>query len=354
MSDVPTVLGDAVLPNGELVVLAGNQKLIKPSGASNYYDGFDQLQIAILSDATPYSLNQTTGNLSFLAGDSPDNSVEIPTSTGTEGAGTIAALPNGNIAVLTWGDPNLDYELQIVNSSGAVVTQPFVVSTQYTTPGSNDYYGSDAAAAIGVWSGGIVVGYATDNGTALYYQRYSLAGVVDGGPVAVDSAGTGTNTLWSEQMAVDSQGDVIFGFEGSNPDLGVFDPGTYEMYSNTDSLVATGTVADMTQEPSFAALPGGGFVTVNYTFINGTTALGGLMMNIQTVSTSGSITTVDSVVALKPQAGSYSPFVNWLSVLPDGTDRVSPEHSRAATDAETGRIPQKKVRLDPMASQGGY
>ena len=67
----PVVEGTAVLSNGDLAVLAGN--LYQPT--SNVF-GFDDLQVAILANSTPDSLNQTTGTLSFASGgDSPNNSV---------------------------------------------------------------------------------------------------------------------------------------------------------------------------------------------------------------------------------------------------------------------------------------
>jgi hypothetical protein len=115
MTTLPVILGDTMLSNGSMAVLAGNnykQIVHLPDGqggtfATTYY-GFDQLQIAIVTpNGAPVTLDQSSGNLGFASsGDSPNQAV--PGGNGqdqgneTQGGGTIAALQNGDIAVVTW------------------------------------------------------------------------------------------------------------------------------------------------------------------------------------------------------------------------------------------------------------
>jgi hypothetical protein len=59
MTAQPDILGNVVLSNGDLAVLAANPY------QHNGYSGFDDLQVAILANSTPVTLNQTTGTISF-------------------------------------------------------------------------------------------------------------------------------------------------------------------------------------------------------------------------------------------------------------------------------------------------
>src|SRR4051812_48467970 len=88
----PYVLGNAVLSNGSLAVLAGNYTHVLLNGYSYY--AFDQLQVAILPNSTPVTLNQSSG-LSFPAGESPNRQVDD--SAGSLGGGSIGALSGGGM-----------------------------------------------------------------------------------------------------------------------------------------------------------------------------------------------------------------------------------------------------------------
>ena len=133
-------------------------------------------------------------------------------------------------------------------------------------------------------------------------------------------------------MAVNSSGDVIFGFGTED----IYTPGAYKMFSSTNAVLNTpdsvgndatiGATAVANQggsAPTFAPLPGGGFATVGYTPVGTYNASGGYFpsftMNIQTVSTTGAITTRDTVTHAVEDNYYQTANVNWISVLPDGT-----------------------------------
>jgi Ca2+-binding RTX toxin-like protein/plastocyanin len=329
MTAQPDILGNVVLSNGDLAVLAANPY------QHNGYSGFDDLQVAILANSTPVTLNQTTGNISFPSGDSPNGSVSgdagFPGDASTGGA-TIAALPGGGMAIMAWGDSSLNYTLQILSNSGAVVTAPFVVHSQFTTAGNNANNAANPVGAVAAWSGGFVVAYSTDNESKDYYQRYTSAGVAVGSPVLVASTSDGSGTGWRGSVAVDSSGDVIFGFGTSD----IFTPGAYKMYSSANAVLnthdsvgkdaTTGATAVANQggpAPTFVPLPGGGFATVGYTSVGTYNATAGnfpsFTMNVQTVSTAGAITTPDTVTHAVQDNYYQTANINWISVLPDGT-----------------------------------
>jgi len=340
----PVVVGTAVLSNGDLAVLAGN--LYQP--ASNSF-GFDDLQIAILANSTPDSLNQTTGNLSFASGgDSPNNGVQTSgLGNATQGGGAIAALPGGGMAVLTWGDPNLNYDLQILNNAGTVTTAPFVVHSQVTTSGNNNLEAGNPTGNVGAWSGGLVVAYSTDDASRVFMQRYTLAGVAVGGAMTVVSNPGGVDD-WTGSMAVDSLGDVIFGFGSES----VFLPGSYKMFNASNVQLSTpgntgpeGTlgstsVANVDQAPTFVPLSGGGFATVNYnpsgSYNNSTGGYPNFTLNVQTVSTTGAITTRASVANAIAAGSSYNADnVNWTAVLPNGTVEFQESRDFSTFSADT-------------------
>jgi hypothetical protein len=329
MTAQPKILGNVVLSNGDLAVLAGN------TAKNGTYYGFDDLQIAILASSTPVTLNQTSGNINFPSGDSPSGSFPgdagIPGSA-TQGGATIAALPGGGMAIMGWGDSNLNYTLQILNNAGTVTTQPFVVHSQFTTAGNNQTNAANPQGAVAAWSGGLVVAYSTDNLSKDYYQRYTLAGVAVGSPVLFASTPDGTGTGWQGSMAVDSSGDVIFGFGTAD----VFTLGAYKMFSSSNAVLnthdsvgkdattgATAVANQGGQAPTFVPLPGGGFATVGYSAVGAYNASAGnfpsFTMNVQTVSTAGAITTRDTVTHAVEDNYYQTAYVNWISVLPDGT-----------------------------------
>ncbi|MDR3531093.1 MAG: Hint domain-containing protein [Rhodopila sp.] len=309
-SQTPTILGTAVLSNGSLAVLAGNQTTVPTSSGFSSYYGFDQLQVAVLGDSTPYALNPTTG-LSFPAGGSPDNRIGDPA-----GWGTIAALPGGGMAVETWGDANNQYYLQILSNTGAVIKAPFVVGNQQTKSGAS-YLEANPVGAVAAWSGGIVVAYSANDIQDGYFQRYTLDGTLVGSPVNFAHV-TSSSINWSGSMAVDSLGDVIFGFSSND----VFTPGSYMEYNSSGTLIKSGTVASTQIAPVFAALPGGGFITVGYqasgSWNSKTGGYPSYNLVIQTVSASGTLSTVKTV-ANATASGLYPLSVKWIDTLANGT-----------------------------------
>ena len=138
------------------------------------------------------------------------------------------------MAILTWGNSNLNYDLQILNNAGSVTTAPFVVHSQVTTPGNNDLEAGNPNGAVGAWSGGLVVAYSTDDASRVFMQRYTLAGVAVGGAVTVVSNPGGVDD-WTGSMGVNWLGDVIFGFGSES----VFLPGSYKMFNASNVQLST-------------------------------------------------------------------------------------------------------------------
>ena len=326
---VPVVLGNAVLSNGSLAVLGGDYSKVLLNSYSYY--SFDHLQVAILPNSTPVTLNQSSG-LSFPAGESPNNAVND--SSGNIGGGSIAALPGGGMAVVTWGGTNTNYDLQILNNSGTVTTAPFVIASQHT--GSNS--ASNPYAAVAAWSGGFVVAWQENNDTMLTYQRYTLAGVAVGSAVTVANVGTSSqigSDEWSGTMAVDSSGDVIFGFSRG----GIYTPSSYKEYNSSNTLVSTpdhlvdngididGTIGS-TQlgyvgSVRFAALSGGGFITAGFspqgTYNQSAGTWPSFNLLVQEVSSSGSLSTAHTQTNAIVNGASNGYNVGWLTMLPNGT-----------------------------------
>jgi hypothetical protein len=312
IAPVPVVLGNAILSNGDLAVLAGNQT---SSGGSL---GFDQLQVAILTNSTPADLNQTTG-LAFPFLGSPDNGFHNP----DLGGGTIAALPGGGMAIETWGGPDTNYYLQILDNTGAVTTPPFVIQNQATNGGSQD----NPIGAVAAWSSGIVTAYSTNDGQVLTYQRYTVAGVAVGSPVAVASNPAGTG--WTGSMSVDSLGDVVFGFASGNPQV----KSTYAEFNAADvEEVSSGTVDQLSSAPKFAPLQGGGFITAGY--VNDGAFTGGLAtfdLTIQTVSSVGVLSAVDTAVV--DAAGPLTQAsIGWVDTTVDGNVEFLENGNTTAAD----------------------
>ncbi|OJY76107.1 MAG: hypothetical protein BGP12_00955 [Rhodospirillales bacterium 70-18] len=327
------------MSNGSLAVLAGNFTQM-----NSYYYGFDQLQIAILPDSTPTALNPSTG-LTFPAGESPNNGFQSP----TVGGGTLAALPSGGMAVLTWGDTNLHYDLQILDNAGAVTTAPVVVANQYTTTGNNTFYAANAVGAVAGWSGGLVVAWSTDDVQRTFYQRYTLAGVAVGGVVSVAAVGSGS-TNWYGSMAVDSQGDVIFGFSSTD----IYHPGTYKMFNSSDTLIASGTVENQEVAPRFAPVAGGGFITAGYqpvgSYNSSAGTYPGFTLQVQQISTGGAISTVDTVTGIA--GGVQTRSVNWIDTVGDGTVHFLESGSTTTADiynVTTGVLTRNGETLPALA-----
>jgi hypothetical protein len=132
MANPVYLLGDSLLSNGDLAVLAGYQV-----NATNSAYGFDDLQVAILANNTPLTLSQTTTNLTYRAGGDPDNPSTSAPVNPEIGGGAIAAIASGGMAVLTWGGTDTNYDLQILNNAGAVTTSQEVVASESSSSPNN-------------------------------------------------------------------------------------------------------------------------------------------------------------------------------------------------------------------------
>jgi hypothetical protein len=349
MTTLPVILGDTMLSNGSMAVLAGNnykQTVHLPDGqggtfAYTYY-GFDQLQVAIVTPNGPaVTLNQSSGNLNFASpGDSPNQAV--PDGNGqdqgneTQGGGTIAALQNGDIAVVTWGDYDHHYDLQILNSSLGVVTAPFVLANDITL--NNNAVGNPSAV-IASNASEFVVAWNTDDIQGLFYERFSLTGQAIGGPIEVkdpaaennNNPGPNTNSNWSGSVSIDSQGNVIFGFGAED----VYHTGYYELFNSSGQLVTatssqliptsgTGgtnlTVQNEEIAPQFVPLAGGGFLTAGYV-PNGARASDGTYSSfglyVQHVAADGTISTVSTTANVDP-GGFQDPTFGYFGELSNG------------------------------------
>jgi hypothetical protein len=343
---LPVILGDTMLSNGSMAVLAGNnyQQIVHlPDGQGGTfpitYYGFDQLQVAIVTpNGAPVALNQTSGNLNFAPGDSPNQAV--PGGNGqnqgdeTQGGGTIAGLQNGNIAVVTWGDYDHNYDLQILNSSLGVVKVPFALANDITE--SNNTVGNPFAVVASNASE-FVVAWATDDIQGLSYERFSLDGTAIGGPIQVKAPGAinpndgSTNADWSGSVSIDSQGNVIFGFSSED----VYHTGYYELFNSSNQVVAhtssqliptTGTggtnltVQNEEVAPQFVPLAGGGFLTAGYV-PNGARAADGTYTSfglyVQHVAADGTVSTVSTTANVDP-GGSQEPTFGYFGELSNG------------------------------------
>jgi hypothetical protein len=129
-----------------MAVLAGDP--YRQVTSSTYY-GFDNLQVAIVSaNNSPVTLNQSAGNLSFASsGDSPNGAVSSdygdPNGDETTGGGTIQGLANGDMAIVTWGNQNHNYDLQVLDGSLGTVAAPVVLSSDLQ--GTNPIQGNPSA-----------------------------------------------------------------------------------------------------------------------------------------------------------------------------------------------------------------
>jgi hypothetical protein len=167
------------------------------------------------------------------------------------------------MAVMTWGDPNASYYVQIISNAGTVTVSPFVVGSA-GTGGSNPF---NPHGDIVAWSGGLVAAWDSDDATVIQFRRLTNTGGISGSVITLapgtgspDANATPTYSWSNTSMAVDSSGDVIFGLNASD----VYTSEKYLEYNSSNVLVASGTLAGKSLAGAFAALPGGGFVTVDY------------------------------------------------------------------------------------------
>jgi hypothetical protein len=346
---LPVILADTMLSNGSMAVLAGNNYshvVHLPDGQGGTfpmtYYGFDQLQVAIVTpNGAAVGLNQSSGNLNFAStGDSPNQAV--PGGNGqnqgneTQGGGTIAALQNGNMAVVTWGDYDHNYDLQILNSSLGVVKAPFALANDLTL--SNNAVGNPLAVVASNASE-FVVAWATDDLQGLFYERFSLTGTAIGGPIEVkdpsaqnpNNGPNDHNDNWNGSVSIDSQGNVIFGFGSED----VYHTGYYELFNSSNQVVAhtssqliptsgTGgnglTVQNEEIAPQFVPLAGGGFLTAGYV-PNGARATDGTYSSfglyVQHVAADGTVNTVSTTANVDP-GGFQEPFFSYFGELSNG------------------------------------
>jgi hypothetical protein len=346
MTTLPVIVGDTMLSNGSMAVLAGNNYVHVehlPNGQGGTfpitYYGFDQLQVVIVEpNGAAVGLNQSSGNLNFASsGDSPNQAV--PGGNGqnqgneTQGGGTIAALQNGDMAVVTWGDYDHNYDLQILNSSLGVVKAPFVLASDLTNSSAGN-----PLAVVASNASEFVVAWATDDLQGLFYERFSLTGTAIGGPIEVKSPtainnNTGnTNVNWGGSVSIDSQGNVIFGFSADD----VYHTGYYEMFNSSNQVVAntssqliptTGTggtnltVQNEEIAPQFVPVAGGGFLTAGYVpngarnSTTGTYSSFGLY--VQHVAADGTITNVSTTANVDP-GGFQEPTFGYFGELSNG------------------------------------
>jgi hypothetical protein len=381
MTDLPVILGDAMLSNGSIAVLAGDnyeQAVNLPGDPTPFtYYGFDHLQVAIVTpNGPPVTLNQSSGNLTYASpGDSPDKAV--PGGNGqnegdeTQGGGTIAALHNGDIAVVTWGDYNHNYDLQILNGSLGTVMAPIAIASSITESGGT---GGNPFAVVASNASEFVVAWSTDDIQGLFYERFSLTGTPIGGPIEVknptaDNSDGNTNSNWNESVSIDSQGNVIFGFGAQD----IFHTGYYEMFNSSGQLVAetssqviptTGTGGDgvtvQNQEggPQFVPLAGGGFLTAGYVpngpYDSSAGTYGSFNLYVQEVGTNGQIHTVASVTDALTNANTNEPYFGYFGQLSNG-DLVFQEYGHTKADIfdpNTGAITRDAIDV-PTGTYGG-
>jgi hypothetical protein len=306
----PTILANTILSNGSMAVLAGNP--YRQVTSSTYY-GFDDLQVAIVSaNNSPVTLNQSAGNLSFASsGDSPNGAVPSdygdPNGDETSGGGTIKGLANGDMAIVTWGNQNHNYDLQILNGSLGTVSAPVVLASDLQ--GSSPTQGNPSAVVASNGSE-FVVAWNVDDITGLQYQEFSLTGAALGSvqtvkaPTANNPNFGNTNSGFGNSVAIDSQGNVILGFSAED----IYHSGYFEEYNSSGTLIGSSTggvmgsagIKNQEQAPNFVPLAGGGFVTVGYTAsgsYNNTSATwsGSFTLNVQEISATGAVSTVATV-----------------------------------------------------------
>ena len=284
MTAVPYVLGNAKLSNGSLAVLAGNTvKVVTGPGSTSY--PFNQLQVVVIANTTPVTLNQTTG-LSFGTGESPNLRGTNP----DVGGGTIAPISGGGMAVLTWGNTNNNYYLELLDNSGSVTKSWFSVA------GGTD--GNNLTGWIGSWSGGLVVAYCENDASNWYFQRYNNSGTAVGSTIQINPGTYTWNSATQHYsvgtMAVDSLGNVVF----SAAPTDVYHYSKYIEYNSINTLVASGTTEQIDAAQQWVPMSGGGFETAAYApSVAWNPAIGFTEYNlyIETLSATGTLSTVKSV-----------------------------------------------------------
>jgi hypothetical protein len=247
----------------------------------------------VLSSGSPTaSLNQTTG-LTLPSDANPDNTFSNP----GVGSAAIAALSGGGIAVLTWGSSSgtYAYDLELLSNSGVVTKTSFEVGS------SSD--GNNMSARMGTWSGGIVIAYYESNTSSTWEMvRYNNSGTLTYSAITLPTS--------FSTISVDSQGDVMVSTSASD----VYTNSGWKLYSATNTVIASGTTAEKEAGNTWAALSGGGFITVSYTpNAAWNTSLGytGYNLVIQEVTASGTLSTVYTLFsALSTPGGSGSASVS--------------------------------------------
>jgi Hint domain len=344
MANTPLIVGSAALSNGKVAVLLGDTDTTTIS--SNTYTTFDHLQVAILSPGGSAGLNDANA-LSFPSGGSPNGVFGDPT-----GGGAIAAMPGGGMAIETWGSSNNDYYVQILSNSGGVTVAPFVVGSANGPDGPFNTIGN-----IGAWTGGLVAAWNSSDETVTQFQRLTNTGATSGSTITL-APGTGAQDpdgtppyTWEGSMAVDSQGDVIFSFAAGD----VYTSTKYLEYNSANQLVGSGTLGEKEGFVAFVATPGGGFVTAYYTPTGAwNESLGrypGFNLTIQTISSSGAVTTVKTVA--NAVGAGQQPSTNNLAVSSNGTF-VFQESGQTAYDSydlSTNTLTRNAFTLgDPLST----
>jgi hypothetical protein len=344
MAGTPLIVGSAALSNGKVAVLMGDTDTTTVSSFT--YTTFDHLQVAILSPGGSAGLNDANA-LTFPSGGSPNGIFGNPS-----GGGAITAMPGGGMAVETWGSSNSDYYVQILDNSGAVTVAPFVAGNANGASGPGNPNGN-----IGAWSGGLVAAWSSSDEQVTQFQRLTNTGAASGSAItlapgtgAPDPDGTPIYT-WQGSMAVDSQGDVIFSFAAGD----AYTSSKFLEYNSANQLIGSGTLGEKQGAVAFAAIPGGGFVTVDYTPTgpwnesNGT--FPGFNLTIQTISASGAVTTVKTVNNAVGSGG--QPLISNLAVSAGGTV-VFQESGRTAYDTydlSTGTLTRNAITpATPLAT----
>lgn len=321
----PTILGTALLQDGKVAVLAGDQGIYTYSASFSYPEGFDKLQVAIVSPGDSATLSST--GLAFPSGDSPNGRIS------PAGGGAITALTSGKIAVLTWGGTSANYDVTILNADGSVDTSAFVVGNAVGTGSTGTSAPYNAVGAVAALpDGGYAVAWSANDVQQTYMQLFNSANQPVGGTITVANVST-NSTDWSGKIAVDGQGNILFSFGSSD----VFTPTTYALYNSSGTLIATGTTASDENPPTFVGLAGGGFETADYTPSgpwNTQSGYPGFNLEIQSISTSGVISTV-ATVANADTTDHYTPSISNIAVNASG-DLVFQEAGHTDYDLLSG------------------
>ena len=308
--------------------------------------GGESVLVGLSTTANDYSTSAGTGPADTglqvaIVNNGAASLVSVPMPSGTSvsadyiGGAAVAALTNGNFAVLYWGDNLSDggvtdpgangnlpgYYVQIFSPTGTTVgglitiAQPLGVGNEYGT------IGEDAA------NNGFVVAYSTGDVTTNVIQRFSNSGTAG----ASFEIGLGTyGGLSPYNIAVDGEGNLFVQYATSD-DNGNNIPYYAYIPDSATSITSTGVLTDQALPssgasggtPEFVGLSTGGFVGFFFDGVNlaaeKTNASGVLGSEITLGNVGSTITSNDDI---------------WQAVaLSDGSFAVT---------------------LDPISSAGGY